>query len=219
MNSVVLTVVTQLPAFFFSIISAMVVRKKMNRFFTIIAYTLLLNFAILILGILVQFPKGRSNHWLFNLYIIFETVLLLKAATLAFRAKWARTATATVFMVFITVWLTEIFRYQIFSFAQNAYVLECVGVAVLYLILLLTTTSNTEIPIYRNPVFWVCCAHIISFSCAVPYFGLFDFLKSQKGANKILFQGLIVSLQSIRYILIGIAFILIRKTNWNNDLS
>lgn len=219
MSTLVMTIITQFPPICLSIILAWYARTRMNRFFTVITYTLVLNFAILILGILVQFPKGRSNHWLFNLYIICETVLLLKAATLAFRAKWARIATAFVFMGFIAVWLTEVIRYQIFSFAQNAYVLECVGVAVLYLILLLTTTRNTEIPIYRNPVFWVCCAHIISFSCAVPYFGLFDFLKSQKGANKILFQGLIVSLQSIRYILIGIAFILIRKTNWNHDLS
>lgn len=211
MNPVLLIFITQFPAYCFALIASSFVVNRLDRFHKMILYNLLLNFAVVIAGVVVQLIGYKNNQWLFNLYIVCETAMLLYAGALVLNMKSAKVLTVSAFAVFISVWIRSVFLHQISNFATIAFVVECVSLVVLYLTILIRLNLSTEKSIYKNPVFWVCCAHVICFSCAVPYFGLFKFLEQYYDLNKNLFRALIVTLQSVRFLFVGIAFLVLRK--------
>lgn len=219
MNPVLLIFITQFPAYCFALIASSFVIRRLDSFHKMILYNLLLNFAVVIAGVAVQLVGYRSNQWLYNLYIVCETAMLFYAGTLILSTKPAKVLVVSTFAVFFSVWVGEVVLHRIFNFTTIAFVIECVGLLLLYLMILIRMNLSAKKSVYKNPVFWVCCAHIICFGCFIPYFAMFTFLEQYYAQNKILFNTLIVTLQTTRFLFIGIAFLVLRKQPLTNTTS
>lgn len=216
----ILYFVQQFAAPFFALGAAAPVIRTLTPFYRIIVLSVLLGFAALIGGIVLQLAaSGAGNQWLFNFYIPAETAVLLYAGSLVFRSSGAKAVLCIAFALFFATWGWQVAQTGIGVFANKAAMLESVFLVALYLFILYRHTILHDGPVYRSPVFWICCGIILFFGCNIPYIGVIHFLEQKKPVLNNRLYNLIIVLQNVRYLFIGIAFIVYRKQFRNRPVT
>lgn len=207
----------QFTVLFFALAAAGLVLDALTHFYKIMVLQLLLAFAAQIGGIVLQMESpGKSNEWLFNIYIIADTAVLLYAGVPALGTFKAKVVVFAAFALFLAAWLIEVLGAGITLFANKAYVIACSSVILLYLVVLYRHITANSQKVYASPAFWICSGLVLSYGCSIPYFGLLHFFqKANAGLNKLLYEAVVVTLQNVQYLFFGIAFLLYRRDKPN----
>jgi hypothetical protein len=174
-------------------------------------------FAHITLYLLVQcvvFFIQYNNNWLFNIFLPIETALLLVSADYYFNLKFARRILVSIFSFFLLIYSFDVFLWLgINTFAFHAAIVEGIAVAgvYLYIFYLQFQTKAT----YNWPLLLVCLGHVLYFISSIPYLSvLFYFQASHPILNRELFIYIILLLAQVRYLLLAIAFFLMRRQRY-----
>lgn len=177
--------------------------QKLNTFFRLLftqvsVYLLIECFAISI---------GR-NAWLYNLMMPVETGLLFYSAEVYFKTVKSKVVINCLYVVFLVIYLADVLYFIGFDkFANHAAIIEGFFMTAIYTFLLYEILMNRPSQKLDMPATLASLGMVVYFACTVPYLCVIAYFQDQDShLNDLIFQYLIISLASLRYLLIAIAF-------------
>jgi hypothetical protein len=113
-----------------------------------------------------------NNHWLYNIYIVIEFVLLLMAGYVFFQTSNARKAILLGTTCFISIYITEITLDGFWQLANISLVTGGLILVVVYQFILVTSLRASSPSVIMVPELWACVGISLYFACNVPFIGL-----------------------------------------------
>lgn len=207
-----LQLLIQFPPFLFALVAGLLVYDSVrSRLFRFTYANVMIGFLVLMVAMFLRTGVPVNNQWLYNGYIFSEMLFLLLAAEGYILWRRKSLVLGILISMFSVVWLSEIVTNGFFRFTRIAFIVECISILLLYFAILIRLYREAQAPLYMYPVFWICCAYIIYFSCSVPYFSSFKFLEQFYAEHRKMLHLMIVCLQGIRTLLTGVAFLLLKN--------
>lgn len=192
-------------------------------FFQLLAYILIYASSyMLLIGPLINLFH-RNNQWLFNLYMPIETGFLVWGGYQYFKLNKERFLLLIGYFIFLSVFVSEVRMKGLGVFANHGYIAESILVLAIYLLVLYTQFRKENHSWKRSPDVWIALGIIIYFGGIVPYMSLIHYLDSyNRTLSYYLYNIITVGLANLRYILLAIAFWLMRsnatvKTTTTNE--
>ena len=160
----------------------------------------------------IQSQLVQNNQWIFNIYIILETLLLSIASYRYLQDAGSKYLAFTLYGLFLLVMLAQLSMAGYSGFANYGVAIAGILVTILYtLILYRQFTVDTSSKI-RTPEIWAGIGLVIYFACDVPYFSLFSYLNTYHlKLSSFLFHVITDVLANIRYLLLAVTFWLIGR--------
>ena len=150
--------------------------------------------------------QHQYNTWSFNIYILADMLLTGWCARLLL-AKYKYSYLVTYMLAFLTVWwVIEIYDHGIFHWATLFFTGSCVLLVSLYIVVLFNKLLFTK-KIIKEPAFWLSISVILYFGCCLPYFGMLNYLVSEKSTAAKQLWVINRWLNFSRYPLIAVCFI------------
>lgn len=152
----------------------------------------------------------RSNIWLFNLYLLPNTLLTGIAGTYLFNKVLNKYLIRIGLLIWSIFWFIQLYTNGIAIFANRAFLFGGLLLIVVYLVSLKNLFVSTTV-FYKQPEFWVAIAVIVYYACNIPSFGLINYLISHHdfAATNLYYINNILSI--FYYSLISYSFYLCRK--------
>ncbi len=168
------------------------------------------------------YGKTADSQWLINLAIVCETLLLMVAAWVYFREEWKKKLTLLLLFFFLLVLLVQGLTLGFSVYLHYADVAACIGITVLYTLLLytfLTRPANptTRIPQRYMPELLLSVGLLLYYAGSVPYVALIHYLEEDDPVwNDRLFYLINNVLAFLRYSLTAFAFLLLRRHTFSS---
>lgn len=153
----------------------------------------------------------KNNIWLYNIAVPVELLILTIAASTVSKNKLTRRLILSSYIFFlISIYLQTHFSnsdsFINYAMASGSIIMTVLFVWTIYI----KFTSDLPFRMYRPEAF-ACLGLIIYFACSVPYISIMTYLnENSPEESKSLFNYIIDNLANIRYLLLGIAFLLAR---------
>lgn len=188
--------------------------RHMNVFFRIIYAQLIVWIVFYILLHLLTFYQKQhglvpNNQWLMNIHMVAETVLLATAAAVALRHSRAAVSAPAVLAGFILVFVFQVLRDGFTVYLNYADVAECIGMTVLYGLLLYILLTRPAAGRHVQSETMVCLGLLFYFAGSVPYLTMMHYIQLRDPElNHLLFDLISNVLAGVRYLSAGVAFLL-----------
>jgi len=147
------------------------------------------------------------NAWLFNLYMPLEPLLLGIAGTGFIKGNGYKKVIYALLAMNVMVWLFEIFKYSIFTFASLSMICGCFLLVAIYIGVLMNVAISGSKTLIKEPLFWLCLSTILYFGCDIPSMGLFHYWPTYK-RTAIRLSNINQVLNFFRYPLVAVSFLL-----------
>lgn len=196
--------------------------RYLNFLYRIFFFQLIPPLLIFILGSVLNYIANidnvrPNNQWLYNLYMPVETYFLAWSAYEYFKSKKRTILIFIGYVIFLGVFIAELFIKGISVFANHGYIAESALLLVIYLLILYNYFTNHNNNWKRSPIVWISIGIVLYFGGAVPYLSLMHFLQdNHPRLNLFLFQFIIEGLANVRYLLLALGFWLIRRNAKSN---
>jgi hypothetical protein len=198
-------ILLDLSTVIFSFGTGVLFYKKLNwyckwLFYHVAAYLTIEVFAVTV---------SLANGLVYNIFMPIETLLLLLAAFTYPKLKRIRTALFFLVGTFLLIYFADIFFIIGWkNFCYHAAIVQGLVLAITYMALVYfwfrQKGHNTE----KIFVILSGSGMILYFACGIPYLGMMFYLqKLDPGMNSELFQKIVVQLAKLRYLLVGISFL------------
>jgi uncharacterized membrane protein len=176
---------------------------RLPRSFRLLPIVCLLGFTVTI-GALYIFP----NHWLFNLYIIAEFLLIVLAATSRTSSFFTKRIVPSFLLLYILAWSVYVISCGIHELAYPVFLLGCLLISITYINVLFRLYISGE-RVEKKRITLLCFALLLYFACSIPLFAMLKFLihSSSDRAQK-LYNTINWALSLVRYALLAIFFLL-----------
>lgn len=154
---------------------------------------------------------GQTNGWLFNFFWLLPELLLMGIAGKdLIQSKLMKNVATVLMFIGIVIWIVNIYKSGINQFANWTFIYISIMLIVIYLNVLFGCIFNGT-NLTGSPAFWLSVSVILYFSCALPYFGLFQYLNT---TSRSLAKGLFYInefLNFVRYPMVAVSFYLLGK--------
>lgn len=177
--------------------------RKLDRFHRLIFFQVTIFLLLDLFSLTLD-----NNNWLYNIQIPIETALLFSAALTYFESTGSKRVLLILFTVFLIVYILDIIYFTgIMSFAYHAAIAEGFLITLVYTILLYVHLMNKKTGSANAALIMASIGMIIYFACTIPYLCvMFYFQGLDPVGNDRIFVYIIVSMASLRYLFIAIAF-------------
>jgi hypothetical protein len=149
-----------------------------------------------------------SNQWVFNIYMLAETLLIGSAAYFFMKEGRARRLAKYLLLSFIVCWPLCLYAYTVFHFFSAYYVSYSFFLILLYTYVLTNYALFTKKKLLGNPLFIICISVIMMFAGTIPFFGTLKHVVENDIDVALLLFYVIITINLIRYLLVTIAFYL-----------
>lgn len=196
----------------------------MPAFFKVIFFQLCTwIFLYLSAWVITSYQQYRSvpanNTPLFNFVIFAETILLTRAAHVYYENKLYKLATIFIFIVFVIVFVIQLMMSGLNTFLNYAGVVEGIAMILMYTPVLYFQFSDSKFSWQTSPGVWLCTGLLIYFTGIIPYLSVFNYINHRDpNSSEKLFQSIIDVLANIRYLMLSLSFLLIRKNALTRNL-
>lgn len=143
----------------------------LRRFFWILLIQAFLAMTFLISAHVVLIYQ-ESNHWLYNIYLPIEILLLMVAARTFFNRPVAWRAITYASGAFVLTYITEIVADGFFRLANMSLAIGGMILAALYLFILYSSIRASKNVSNIAPEFWACLGIAMYFAGNVPFIGI-----------------------------------------------
>lgn len=198
--------------------------RFMNTFFKLLFWQVLMYMFFFTMSYVVTNYQtahhlNENNQWLFNIYLIIETVLLCIALFnyLNYQSKMPLYGMLSVLVTFYAVqtMLNGIYHYNKYSDIAACIALSAVSARILF-----NQFQYSKQLAQARPAIWAIVGLLLYFACSVPYIAMMDFLElHHPKLNTFLFRIINGFLANIRYLCLAIAFYLIRFNALKSPLN
>lgn len=184
--------------------------NQLNTPYKLIVIQIFIAFIIELIGHIL-FLLNIQNVWLFNLYEIFEALILIFAAKKIFNHS-------NKYFYFLAIpiffWFYSVFNNGFNYFTSVAYVSFSIAILIVYLNLLFKSVLTYRGDLIKLPSLWLAIGIILFFGCNIPYFSMINYLYKNLNAeaNKAL-QLILKILCDLRYILTAMSLIMASRQN------
>jgi hypothetical protein len=188
--------------------------KHLNLFYRIILLQIALAVACFFIAHAITSQQAlaeqvKNNHAMYNIYILAEGILVVMACLTQFHDKKMKLFVWLALLLISGCWLYNLVSYGLTHFANVVMVVDGIAISAFYMIIIYRVTQKNDFDWTRSHLLWVSLGMIVYFSCNVPYMGLFHYLNSHHPELSLtLFLFITDVLSNIRYLFIGIAFLL-----------
>jgi hypothetical protein len=185
--------------------------KQLPAPYRLVLYHLFLVSICEITGYYLTVTTDKTNSWVFNfLWLLPELLLMGIAGRGLIQAKSMKNVATILMLIGIVIWIVNIYKTGINQFANWTFIYISIMLIVIYLNVLFNSIFNGT-NLVRSPAFWLSVSVILYFSCALPYFGLFQYLNttSRSLAKGLFYINEILIL--IRYPMVAVSFYLLGK--------
>ncbi len=153
-----------------------------------------------------------NNHWIFNIQIPLELLLLIIATCYFFKDKLSQRLAIISYTLFLLTVILQLKLSGPTAFISYGVVVAGIIVTTLYTLILYKQFHSDHLAWIQSPVIWASTGLVIYFACNIPYFSMFDYLNTKHAAlSEKLFHFITDVLANIRYLFLAIAFWLLRK--------
>ncbi len=161
------------------------------------------------LGLYFLGKKGIHNAWLINLYVLFETCLLMIFFSRVIEKKFKNTFLKVILIAFSTIWLFQNYKTNFSIIEPISFVIEVLFVIALSGLFFYQQTNNPKkLFIYESASFWIVIAYFICLTGTLFLFLYWSKL-SEKEQLKYMYLNDLFSI--IRTVLLSIAMIIKEK--------
>jgi hypothetical protein len=205
-------ILIEVTPFIVAFVAGLFTFKRLSPFYRLffyqtIAYVAAYTMARVVTTYQASHNLPLNNQWVYNLYIFIETSMILGAAALYFSSKKMNTFLMVAFGIFLVTYMHQIITHSFWTWANYAFVVEEVLVAVICLLIVYSEFLETRSHYWSSPVLYIALGSIIFFAGNVPFMGMINYLqKSYPEINKDLFRLITNMLAIVRYIFYAIAF-------------
>lgn len=156
----------------------------------------------------------KPNLWFFNIYMLVSTGLELLLAAYFLRPVLRR-AVPWLFGAYLAFWSWTIIRYSIFNFAVGCLLLTALLCTVLFTIILVDNTMNSEKGVVKDPLFWLCISTVLYYACDIPAISTFTVMATALMHRSRYWETIDVNdiLNVISPLLCGVSFLLCKMEN------
>jgi hypothetical protein len=195
----------------FAIITGLYFFRSLTRAYRLTLLLTLVATIVEVVGYYLHAQLRQNNVWLFNYYMIFEVWMLGLASLYLVKNKTVQISFVALLLLDTAVWIHTIATNPITVFASFPMVCGCIALTVIYLVVLLSNSLFSQNKILNQPIFWLCIANILYFSCDIPVMGLHNFLykTSPSIANKLSIINTVLDI--VRYPLVGVSFLMLGR--------
>lgn len=156
----------------------------------------------------------KSNEIIYNIYDIFETLLLSGLVYFSFRSEKIKKAIAITIIIYAILAIISSSTHDLYKLDYKLIIVSFIFISSLNLIYIIHPEVNKSFS--KNPLMIVAMAHVIYCLGITPYFiGREMMIEQNRDMANELFNYIIKTLMYVRYGLIAIAFIVV----WKNKLS
>lgn len=149
----------------------------------------------------------RLNHWLFNLYIIFESVILIWAISQLMISKRQKQVVRILLLLIFAAVIIHNLRFSFYTLAIYTIVIEGLAICLLFVFYLFNRGVDENTTWYQPKEFWAITGLAVYFVGYSPYFGAFDFLNTHYPAlSTVLYYAIVQVLSNLRYLFLSISF-------------
>lgn len=154
--------------------------------------------------------EKKENVWFYNFFGILPELLLVSTAGMLLITGLFRKFVPYLIVIGLLIWTINIYTKGLHLFANWAFLYTCFLVIVIYMNVLLSLIFNRS-NLLNEPSFWLSVSLLLYFSCALPYFGLYNYLaiKSPQMLRALFTINSVLNV--IRYPLLGVSFYLMHK--------
>lgn len=191
----------------------------MNKFTRALFFQLVIWILFLITAYILttyQYKHGYSmnNHWLYNIAMPIELLLLTMAIRYFFNNKLINYLSIILYCIFLGVFFFQLKISGLFVYFNYALAVSGLAVTILYTFILYKKFKSDPLSWKKSPEVIASIGLIIYFACNVPYFSLFNYLNNHYPDLSLkLFHMITDVLANVRYGCLAIAFWLVRKNS------
>lgn len=151
-----------------------------------------------------------QNNWLYNIIMPVEIGILLYSVEIYFKTVKSRVVVRGLYLFFLIIYFSDVIYFtQLANFAYHAAIAEGFIMTSVYTFLLYELLMNRVNGKIDQPTILVSLGMVVYFACTVPYLCfMVYFQEKDSGLNDLIFQYVVISLASFRYLLIAVAFYL-----------
>ena len=154
-----------------------------------------------------------NNALVYNVSMLIEIGLLLLASYLYFKTFVSKWTAITGYSVFLLIWCFDMYHYNKNQLADHAYISGGIFITATYIRILFYHYTNKNDNYLTPPLLLSCLGIFIFFAGIVPYLSMMHYLQSKdEDLNTIVFQYMMVYPAIIRYFLLAVAFLLLRRS-------
>ena len=192
------------------IISILSYKKLEPAWLRLFTWFLLFTILTQVTGFVYSFYTKKSNHFIFNIYILVQFIFYFVIFYKTFQSKNLKLITLIIGIVFITYyWFNIIFKtgFYVFNSAGNSLgsiltILCCL----LYFVSLFT--SEAVVNYFRIPMFWIATGLMFFFAGNFIYLSLMGYIvKHNLDSGGNIFRYIMVTLNLLMYGLFSLGFI------------
>jgi hypothetical protein len=207
-----LTLLTEISCISLALFFGMLVFRKLDRFFRILLLQVAVwsffytgSHAITLYQQAHHLPI--DNQWLMNIHLILETGILLTAAWFVLPEMLRTVLSIGAFFLFLIVFGVQAGNQGFGTYLNYADVTACIGITLVFSVVLYTFGQRTGIPFWVSPEKWACLGILLYFACSVPYVSMMHYLEIKNPAvNTFLYYLISGVLANTRYLLLALAF-------------
>ena len=147
-----------------------------------------------------------DNQWLMNIHLIVETGLLLTAAWIVLPKMLRTVLTIGAFSLFLLAFGIQVRGQGFGTYLNYADVAACIGITLVFSMVLYTFGQRTGVPFWESPEKWACLGILLYFACSVPYVSMMHYLEmNNPKVNTFLYYLISGFLANTRYLLFALA--------------
>ncbi len=148
-----------------------------------------------------------NNQWVYNVYILGETTLLLVAATVFLKRSWATVLGLAGLSIALLSFAYHLASSGFGHFANTTQIVSGMIVLTTYILMIRHLTRTPDFEMKTSPEMWLILGICLYFACTVPFLGLIHYLYSRwPETTETLFNFIINVLGNIRYLLAALSF-------------
>lgn len=207
-----LTLFTEISCLFLALFGGVVVFRRLDRFFRILLLQVFVwSLFYLISHLVTKYQQAHllpmDNQWLMNIHMILETGLLLAAAWFVLPKMLRTGLTIGAFSLFLIVFMIQVGSQGFRIYLNYADVTACIGITVVFSIVLNVFGQRTNTPFWVSPEKWACLGILLYFACSVPYVSMMGYLeRNNPKVNTFLYYLISGVLANVRYLLLALAY-------------
>lgn len=152
-----------------------------------------------------------NNHWVYNLYIFVEVLLLLDAAWMSFSPSRRKLITMAI-AGFVLIYVAEVIFDGFSSLLNMTLVASGILIVITYLQVLYSAIHRPGFNWKTSPEFWLSLGVVIYFACNVPVIGLMPVLMKDHATLLGNLFYITEYLAVVRYLFVCVALYLARRS-------
>lgn len=195
---------------FLALITGAFAFRFFNKFYKLIFFQVVLSIVFYI-GAYVILMYQASNHWMYNVYIFAEVMILLYAAQLYLSGSTRKRIVLIGIISFLSIYVIEGVTDGFSDILNITLVAAGLIVVVVYGMVMYSALHQTDFDWKMSPELWLCIGTLVYFACNVPFIGLIhQLLRYDAKLVDSLFY-ITEVLAAIRYLMVSVAFIIVWK--------